>query len=199
VSRGPYARVVDAAEPDLAPAEVERTRRAPAPERAASTNGPAGRAAAERLASGVGNAGMGGILARMGDGEGILAGGRVHPDVETAVALARGGGRALDRAVSQTLAPAFGDDLGDVRVHAGDHSAALARAVSARAFTVGSDIFFGGGEYRPGTRDGDRLIAHEVAHVVQQRDMPASGPLTVSQPGDALEREADALAHDVGA
>jgi hypothetical protein len=123
----------------------------------------------------------------------------VHPDVQAAIALAHGSGRALDGAMSRQLEPAYGEPLGDVRVHVGDHADALARAVSARAFTVGSDVFFASGEYRPGTHGGDALIAHEVAHVVQQRDMPASGPLTVSQPGDALEREADALASDVSA
>ena len=61
------------------------------------------------------------------------------------------------------------------------------------------DIFFASGEYRPDTPDGEALIAHEVAHVVQQRGAPDSGPLTVSQPGDALEREAEARARDVTA
>jgi hypothetical protein len=70
----------------------------------------------------------------------------------------------------------------------------MARAVSARAFTVGSDIFFASGEYRPGNADGDQLIAHEAAHVLQQRGAPTTGPLTVSQPGDAMEREAEDLA-----
>jgi len=188
---------VDAAEPDQALAQVERVRHAPIAERAGPASVPGELAAAARLASGLGNRGLARLVARMQDGEGIMAGGLVHPDVEAAIALSRGGGRVLDRTVTRQLEPAYGESLGDVRVHAGDHAAALSRAVSARAFTVGTDIFFGPGEYRPGTRDGDALIAHEVAHVLQQRDAPASGPLTVSQPGDALEREADALARDV--
>lgn len=81
-------------------------------------------------------------------------------------------------------------------MHADNHAAALARAVSARAFTVGNDIFFGQGEYSPATPAGTELIAHEVAHVVQQRGAPLAGPLTVSQPGDAMEREADAVARN---
>ena len=84
-----------------------------------------------------------------------------------------------------------------MRVHTDDHAGALARAVSARAFTVGSDIFFAPGQYNPGTSSGNELIAHEVAHVAQQRGAPAGGPLTVSQPGDAMEREAEAVARDV--
>src|SRR5262249_14879799 len=108
----------------------------------------------------------------------------------------RGGGSALDNTVSQTLNSSHGD-LSDVRVHTGDNAAALARAVSARAFTVGSDIFFGAGEYQPGTPGGHELIAHETAPGIQQRGAPMSGPLTVSQPGDALEREAESFAHGV--
>ena len=109
----------------------------------------------------------------------------MHPDVQAAIAASHGSGQALDMRASETLEPSLGA-LGDVRVHTGDGAAALARAVSARAFTVGTDIFFGSGEYRPGTPDGNQLIAHEVAHVAQQRGAPASGPLTVTQPGDAL-------------
>src|SRR5947209_7730942 len=133
----------------------------------------------------------------MRDGEGILDGGVVHPEVQTAIGAARGRGQALDRQLSTTLEDGMGERLGDVRVHTGDHAAALARAVSARAFTVGSDIFFAQGEYRPGTADGDRLVAHEVAHVVQQRGAPDAGPLTVSHPGDAMEVEAEALAREL--
>jgi hypothetical protein len=147
----------------------------------------------------IGNRAVARVLSRMRDGEGILDGGVVHPDVESAIALAAGAGRPLDDAVASRLAPSMGDAVGGVRVHAGEEAAQLARAVSARAFTVGNDIFFGAGEYRPGTTDGDRLIAHEAAHVVQQQGAPASGPLTVSQPGDALEREAEAFAHELPA
>jgi hypothetical protein len=142
-----------------------------------------------------GNQAMGRLLARMRDGEGILDGGVVHPDVEAAIALASGGGRSLDRDVSSRLESSMGSGLGDVRVHTGPQAEQLAQAVSARAFTVGNDIFFGAGEYRPGTVEGDRLIAHEATHVIQQRGAPAVGPLMVSQPGDPLEREAEAFAH----
>jgi hypothetical protein len=73
----------------------------------------------------------------------------------------------------------------------------LTRSVSARAFTTGADIYFGRGEYRPGTSAGDELIAHELTHVVQQRGASASGPLSVTEPGDALEAEADAAAREL--
>ncbi|HMO00539.1 MAG TPA: DUF4157 domain-containing protein [Miltoncostaeaceae bacterium] len=148
----------------------------------------------ERVASSVGNRGFA-ELAR--HGEGILPDGRAHPDVERAIAARRGGGRALDPGVRGRMAPGLGDDLGDVRVHDGPEADALARSVQARAFAVGSDLFFADGEHRPGTAAGDRLMAHELTHVVQQRGAPADGPLTVSQPGDASEREADRAADEL--
>ena len=66
--------------------------------------------------------------------------------------------------------------------------------MSAKAFATGSDVYFGKDQYKPGTSDGDKLIAHELAHVVQQRGAANTGPLTVSQPGDDLETEADTVA-----
>ncbi len=65
--------------------------------------------------------------------------------------------------------PSFGESLGDVRVHTREGAAALARA-SARAFTVGNDVFFASGEYPPGSRDGNGLIAHEAGITAQVRD-----------------------------
>jgi hypothetical protein len=151
-----------------------------------------------QLAASIGNRGFTRMVARMRDGEGILAGGLVHPDVEAAIAAAGGRGRPLDTGVSEHVGSALGDTFGDVRVHHDDHAAALSRAVSARAFTVGRDIFFGAGEYRPETAGGRELLSHELAHVVQQRGAAQSGPLSVSEPGDALEREADAAARGIG-
>jgi hypothetical protein len=151
---------------------------------------------AEALASAIGNRNFGQVIARMEEGEGILPDGRVHPQIESAIAASRGAGAPMQSGLAGRLSGSFGDSLSDVRVHTDDHAAALARAVSARAFAVGSDIYFGHGEYAPGTRSGDRLIAHEAAHVVQQRGAPSTGSLTVSQPGDALEREAESIAGD---
>lgn len=191
-----YPRPVDTAESEQTLVEFERTRRAPQPELGAPERLHDQRPPLERLASGMGNRGFGQLVTRMAEGEGITGGGLVHPDVEAAIAAASGGGSPLQAGVSERLAPSFGD-TGDVRVHTDESAASLARAVSARAFTVGSDIFFGAGEYKPGTSGGNELIAHEVAHVIQQRGAPMGGPLTVSQPGDALEREAEAVARGV--
>ncbi|MGP0028583.1 MAG: DUF4157 domain-containing protein [Streptosporangiaceae bacterium] len=124
----------------------------------------------------------------------IPARGRVHPRIASAIDASRGGGQPLERPARERLERRLGESLGDVRVHADAHAGALARAVSARAFAIGTDLFFADGEYRPGSRDGDKLIAHEATHVVQQRDAPVRGALTVSSPGDPLELEADAMA-----
>jgi hypothetical protein len=126
-----------------------------------------------------------------GPGSGVLPGGRVHEAVEAQINRARGGGVGLSRATRARVAPIVGDPLTDVRVHDGPSADALARSVQARAFTTGRDVFFARGEYRPGTSDGERLLAHELTHVVQQRGSTASGPLTVTDPGDRFEREAE--------
>lgn len=148
-----------------------------------------------KLASNIGNA----AFARFAEpGSGILPGGRVHPDIESAIGAARGHGTVLDGAVRERVGGALGDSLADVRVHADEPADALARSVSARAFATGTDIFFARGEYRPQTASGDALLAHELTHVVQQRGSPTSGPLTVTDPGGALEAEADATARELG-
>jgi hypothetical protein len=149
----------------------------------------------ERLASSVGNQAFGALISRTEDG--ILPDGTVHPDVQATIAQARGGGRALDMRLRDRFAEGLGEPLNDVRVHTDERADALAQSVSARAFTSGSDVFFASGEYRPGSSDGDRLIAHEVTHVVQQRGAPDSGPMEVSSPGDALETEADEVSRDL--
>lgn len=128
------------------------------------------------------------------EGDGLLPGGRVHPVVESQIGRARGGGVSLHPGARARIEPLVGDSLADVRVHDGPAADALARSVQARAFTTGRDVFFARGEYRPGTSGGDRLLAHELTHVVQQRGAPVSGPLTVTEPGDHFEREADRTA-----
>jgi hypothetical protein len=91
----------------------------------------------------------------------------------------------------------LGHDFGDVRVHSERPAAAAAERLNARAFTVGSHVVFGGGEFAPSTPDGRRLLAHELAHVVQQSARPApAGRLRVSRPGDTAEHAAEAATRD---
>jgi Domain of unknown function (DUF4157) len=79
------------------------------------------------------------------------------------------GGRPLDAAARGVMQERFGVDFGGVRIHDDRRAADLAESIGARAFTYGADIFFGSGEYRPGSSEGTRVLAHELTHVVQQR------------------------------
>ena len=77
-------------------------------------------------------------------------------------------GKPLDRSTRREMEDKFGADFGDVRVHTGELGAQVALGVGARAITSGRNIAFSEGFYAPGKKEGKRLIAHELAHVVQQ-------------------------------
>jgi hypothetical protein len=94
----------------------------------------------------------------------------------------------------------FGRDFGHVRLHTYPQAVASAAAVGARAYTVGSDLVFNEGEFAPDTHAGRKLIAHELAHVVQQGAVRVSHPHTgiaIASPDDSLEREAENAARRV--
>jgi hypothetical protein len=145
------------------------------------------------LASAIGNHAFTDLVA----GEGVLPDGSVHPAVQQTLARTQGGGAPLDGMSAARFSEGLGESIADVRIHTDATADSLNDAVSARAFTTGSDIYFAQGEYRPGTSDGDRLLAHELSHVIQQRGAPATGDMTVSEPGDALETEAEATAREL--
>jgi hypothetical protein len=89
--------------------------------------------------------------------------------VQSTVDQARaGGGTPLSPETRADMESRLGRDFGGVRVHSGAPAAAAAQAVGAKAFTVGNDVFFGAGRYRPETDGGKRLLAHELVHTVQQ-------------------------------
>jgi hypothetical protein len=94
----------------------------------------------------------------------------------------------------------MGFDFNGVRLHTDLKAAASANAINAEAYTIGQDIVFGEGKYSPGTSDGRELLAHELAHVVQQASgpvsgSPAGGGMQISEPSDDFERAADNAAH----
>lgn len=103
---------------------------------------------------------------------------------------------ALPSPLRERFEGSLGADLGAVRLHTGDASAEAAGALEARAFATGQDIHFGAGQYRPDDPFGQHLIAHEVAHTVQQAGTSPSpqAKLDVSQPSDPAEQEADRAA-----
>lgn len=105
-----------------------------------------------------------------------------------------GSGQPLPDAQRTQFQQSLNTDLSNVRVHTGAAANASAAANGARAFAVGQDIAFADGQYQPGTPAGDRLLAHEVAHTAQQSGSSGGGALSTTQPGDSVERDADAAA-----
>ncbi len=97
-----------------------------------------------------------------------LEGGDVDTDVARSIQSAKGGGAPLHNGVRSSMEQGFGADFSGVRVHTGGEADALNRSLNARAFTTGNDIFFGQGQYNPGSSGGQELIAHELTHTVQQ-------------------------------
>jgi hypothetical protein len=90
------------------------------------------------------------------------------------------GGMGLPEATRHEMEAALGADLAGVRIHTDSNAAKLSESLGATAFTYGSDIFFDSGQFEPGTRDGKRLLAHELTHSLQQQQ---SGP-TVARDGE---------------
>jgi hypothetical protein len=121
-----------------------------------------------------------------------------QPLVERTIASS---GQPLDPQVRSTLEPRFGHDFSNVQIHTDEGAARSADAVQAHAYTVGSHIVFNAGQYAPQSEGGQQLIAHELAHVVQQSSGAANAPMAdsmvVSEPGDAFEQEADTAAEAV--
>jgi hypothetical protein len=105
-------------------------------------------------------------------------------------------GRPLDAGIRTLMEARFRYDFGQVRIHADGAAAESARAVRARAYTLGSQVVFATGQYAPETAEGRQLIAHELVHVVQQGSVSASGlPRETGAPGnDRHERAAEAAA-----
>lgn len=132
-----------------------------------------------------------GPISRKADGNGVA------PRADQAVAAASGsGGQPLPATLQHQFESSLGADLSGVRVHTGEASATAARSLGARAYTLGSDIHFNAGQYDPTSEAGQHLLAHEVAHTVQQAGIMrrVQTKLDVSSPGDAHESEADRAA-----
>ena len=125
--------------------------------------------------------------------------GEVDDETASAINSARGGGGKLDDGMAAKAGAAMGQDFTNVNVHTDSRADNLSRSVNAKAFTTGNDIFFKSGEYNPGSSQGQHLIAHELTHVVQQgASVPnIQGKMTVNDPNDAYEQEADSIADSI--
>jgi hypothetical protein len=165
-----------------------------------------------------------------GGGEGAPIQRAVDPKLSPAARAARipsSGGTSLPSSVRTRMEPKLGADLSQVKLHTSDESTNAASSLGARAFTVGTDVHFNAGEFQPGTREGDKLLAHELTHVVQgqrsgvqrksedeqqgegaataEAGMEAKGTgeeakadeTQVSQPEEPAEKEADQVSEQV--
>ena len=98
-------------------------------------------------------------------------------------------GRPLDKATRDYFEPRFGYDFSKVRIHSDAQAAESARAVNALAYTVGDRVAFASGRYSPQSREGRRLLAHELAHTIQQTS-PAAAATRTANPGAAIPSRA---------
>jgi hypothetical protein len=134
----------------------------------------------------------------------------VTPALEARLSAKSGSGQPLPEETRGFMESRFGQDFSRVRVHTGTAAEQSAREVNANAYTVGHNIVFSSGRFAPETHVGRRLLAHELAHVIQQRDSRfqegsllfqqgggAKAAEGVTKPGDPSEIEADRIAETV--
>jgi Domain of unknown function (DUF4157) len=115
------------------------------------------------------------------------------------------GGEKMEPDTRELMESGFGSSFNDVRVHIDEEAAESAAALRADAYTAGRDIYFASGKYAPKSSDGQRLIAHELAHTIQQGEGKAPTGIAaqtdrevgVARATDPLEREADRASEEV--
>src|SRR3989454_5988791 len=110
-----------------------------------------------------------------------------------------GGGSPLDRDTRGFMESRLGADFSDVRVHTDGKATESARSVQAYAYTVGNDVVFQSDKFAPDSDSGQRMLAHELTHVGQQRSgpgagTPAPGGIQISNPSDSFEQAAESSA-----
>jgi len=97
--------------------------------------------------------------------------GEASPELEQAIRKELGGGKALPPDVAEFMEPRFKANFGNVRIHTDGRAENLATRLGAKAFTYGRDIFFNAGQFKSDTSEGMELIAHELTHTIQQREV----------------------------
>ena len=148
----------------------------------------------------VGNRAVQRLVAQRSDDRIAQTGGQLGEEVVERIERTRGGGQPLEEGMQQQMGEATGQDFRNVRVHTDAEANQISRQLDARAFTAGQDIFFREGEYSPRSTGGQELIAHEMTHVVQQKEgrvRHSGSGVTVNAPDDAHERQADRVAKQV--
>ncbi len=113
----------------------------------------------------------------------------IDPNIESYIQSLNGGGQPLSEDSRAFFEPRFDYDFSQVRVHTDAKAAESARVLNAQAYTVGKDVVFGGGYYSPSTQKGQKLLAHELTHVVQQTRAVPPRVLAIGQYKNSYERE----------
>jgi len=120
--------------------------------------------------------------------------GNLRSDLEKSIQQKRGSGSPLPDSIQKDVSRKFGRSFTDVRLHTDDKADKLSRTISARAFTIGSDIFFKNGVFEPGSSQGRETLIHELTHVVQQAGgKGGGGRLKLGAPDTAMEKEAEKI------
>jgi hypothetical protein len=109
----------------------------------------------------------GGKIARKISSGGSSSGIAVSQQMESQLSQLQGGGRPMPQGLLNMMESGFGQDFGQVRIHTDAEAADMSSSIGARAFTLGNDIYFNRGQFSPETTEGQRLVAHELTHVVQ--------------------------------
>jgi hypothetical protein len=118
--------------------------------------------------------------------------GNLQPEISNEIQQARGSGTTLPGEVQKEVTGSFGKDFSHVRIHTDDKADKLSRQINARAFTIGSDIFFKKGVFAPSSSRGRDTLLHELTHVVQQAGSKSSGgSLKLGAVGSSHEQEAE--------
>ncbi|WP_051275125.1 DUF4157 domain-containing protein [Cellulomonas sp. URHD0024] len=145
-----------------------------------------------------GLSGLTGPVRRSVDEADVLGGTVAAPETASALSRLSGAGSPLPDSVAGQFGEAMGADLSAVRIHDDPEADRISRSMQATAFTHGNDVYFTQGAYSPATAGGQRLLAHELAHVTQQqsgvqRSASVSGPV-IGLAADPAEADADAIA-----
>lgn len=147
--------------------------------------------------------GLGGAASAVGEGLNTMSsrignllfkensGGATASQTPQAVMNSLGKGQSIEGGTRNKMERAFGSSFSDVEIHTDGHSAQLSRQMNARAFTVGKHIAFANNEYSPGDIIGDALLAHELAHTIQQKNGTETNSQAKSSVYNALENDAD--------
>ncbi|MCX7748083.1 MAG: DUF4157 domain-containing protein [Clostridia bacterium] len=121
----------------------------------------------------------------------------INNTADTVTKAIRSPGKSMDQNTRKSMENAFKRDFSSVRIHTDNKAAESARLVNAAAYTIGKDIVFADGEYNPGTFEGNKLIAHELTHVVQQGNSNSRTALIHNKQNAALEKQADDISSRV--